>query len=130
MGNEELSSEFRDKLAAELNDLETKINATIESYKRCLQRYSDSIENSFDGTNTINDIDLWNWHRDVRNEATNLVRISIKFKLIRNLKKRLTSLICLNFMEIIQNSSLDTNKSLSRYFVAKKYFPNYFEDVY
>lgn len=74
MGDAELINSFREKLAANLTDFESKLNEAVESFSQAVERYSDTIEKTFPADKIINDLDLWNAHRDARNDAIKLVR--------------------------------------------------------
>lgn len=73
MGDAELTNSFSEKLAANLSDFESKLNEAVESYSQAVQRYSDTIEKTFPDDKIINDLDIWNAHRDARIDVIKLV---------------------------------------------------------
>lgn len=75
MGDAELTNSFREKLAANLTDFESKLNEAVEAYSQAVQSYSDIIEETFPGDKipNVNDLNLWNAHRDARNGVINSV---------------------------------------------------------
>lgn len=77
MGDDEISNTFRTKLEQKLNEFQSVMTQTLESFSRNSQHYSDKMQSTLNGVNYFSATDLINHHQGARNEAISQVCNSI-----------------------------------------------------
>lgn len=69
MGDDQLSSEFREKLQQDLDSIQSALVTVSESFNECLNYYSEILHKSTDGDLYQSQNDLIKLHQNTKNEA-------------------------------------------------------------
>ena len=69
MGHNELAKGARDKLKHLLDRMHLELSEIMESYRNCLQQYTDSMQSSLDAKEYYNESEFLTLHQNTRNGA-------------------------------------------------------------
>lgn len=69
MGDDEISNEFRGKLEQDLNNYQSVLSQTLDSFNHCPNDYSRRMQESLNGVEYFSLSEFMSFHQNIRNEA-------------------------------------------------------------